>query len=64
MRNNNSKEVIYELIVDDIQTVAQEVIDRDLSEEEIAKIKALIGEKINWFDVVEDIINEIIDINN
>jgi hypothetical protein len=57
MKNNK---VIYALTIDDIQTVANEAIDRDLSPEEIKKIMAPIAEKINWYDAIEDSINEVI----
>jgi shikimate kinase len=45
-------QIIYELTVDDLQTVAQEELDRELSLEEIKEIKELIAERINWYDAI------------
>jgi len=56
MKNNN--DIVYSLNIDDIQTVSTQEIDRELSEEEIEKIKDLIAEKINWYDVLADAITE------
>lgn len=45
--------VVYSLTVEDLQTVALEVLERELSEEEIAKVEAKLGDHIGWFDAVE-----------
>jgi hypothetical protein len=50
--------IIYSLTIEDIQTVANEEIGRDLSSEEIEKILEPIAEKINWYDAIADSINE------
>ena len=54
----NSNKIIYKIVVQDIQDVAQEEIDRKLTDDEINKIIDTIGERINWYDVVADSINE------
>jgi len=56
MKNKNK--IFYSLNIEDIQTVAMQEIDRELSEEEIENIKDLIEEKINWYDAILDSINE------
>lgn len=53
MRKNK---VIYQLIVEDVQTVAQDVIDRDLSDDEIKRILDQIAENIPWYDAISDAI--------
>jgi hypothetical protein len=53
--NNN---IFYSLNIDDIQTVASQEIDRELSESEIENIKELIAEKINWYDAIANAISE------
>jgi DNA replicative helicase MCM subunit Mcm2 (Cdc46/Mcm family) len=53
-----SSKIIYSLNVEDIQTVALQEIERNLSPEEIKKIKESIAEKINWYDAIADSINE------
>jgi len=55
MKNNK---IIYSLNIEDIQTVALEEIERNLSQEEIEKIIESIAEKINWYDAIANSINE------
>jgi hypothetical protein len=51
-------DIIYQLSIEDIQTVAQEVLERDLTKEEIEIIIDPIADRINWFDIIEAAINE------
>lgn len=55
MRNN---QIIYLLTVDEIQTVANQEIERDLSPDEIEKITEAIAEKINWYNAIADSIHQ------
>jgi hypothetical protein len=57
MKNNK---IIYSLNENDIQTVAFQELERNLSSHEIEKIKNSIAEKINWYDAIADSINETI----
>ncbi len=50
--------IIYSLNEEDIQTVAREELGRELSSKEIKKIIEPIAEKINWFDVIANSIEE------
>lgn len=50
--------IIYSLNEDDVQTVALQEVERNLSSQEIEKIKTLIAEKINWYDAIAEAINE------
>ena len=50
--------VIYSLNEEDVQTVALQEIDRNLSSQEIEELKNFIAEKINWYDAIADAINE------
>lgn len=50
--------LIYSLNEEDIQTVALQEIERNLSSQEIEKIKNSIAEKINWYDAIAEVINE------
>jgi len=50
--------IIYSLNIEDIQTVALQEIERNLSSEEIEKIIYSIADKINWFDAIANSINE------
>ena len=49
-------EVIYQLRVEDIQTVATENFGRELSTEEIEKLIDTIGKSIPWYDIIRDCI--------
>jgi hypothetical protein len=53
-----SRKIIYSLNQEDIQAVALQEIERNLSSEEIEKIKNSIAEKINWYDAIAYSINE------
>jgi len=52
------KNIIYQLTIEDVQTVALQEINRKLSLEEIESIKELIAEKIHWYDAISDAISE------
>jgi hypothetical protein len=56
MKNKN--DIIYSLNIDDIQTVAVQEIDRELTVVEIDSIRDLICEKIDWYGAILDSINE------
>lgn len=58
MNKKIKNKTIYSLNVEDIQTVANIEIERDLSSVEIELITDLIAEKINWYDAILDSINE------
>ena len=62
MKDNN--EIVYSLNVEDIQTVATQEIERELTDDEIEKIKDLIAEKISWYDAIAAAIDEMIVENN
>lgn len=53
-----SSKIIYSLNVEDIQRVAVQEIERNVSPEEIEKIKTSIADKINWYDAIANSINE------
>jgi hypothetical protein len=53
--------IIYSLLKQDIQSVAQQELGRNLSSEEIQKIIPFIERKINWYEAIADSINESID---
>lgn len=60
MNKQLNNEIIYSLIVEDIQTVAREEIDKELSFDEIQLIKESIAKKINWYDAIADSIRELV----
>ncbi len=56
--------IIYALTIEDVQTVANEALGRDLTLSEIEKIKESIAEKISWYDAIGEAINENINKNS
>lgn len=48
--------VIYQLTVEDVQTVANDLLNRDLSQKEILEIEDEISKNIGWYDAIEDAI--------
>ena len=50
MSKNNLNKVIYKLTVEDIQTVANDILNRDLGKNEIEKVTESLCGIINWYD--------------
>jgi hypothetical protein len=56
----NKDEVIYYITVSDIQEVANRELERELFLQEIELIRNRIAEKIHWYDVIAESIDELI----
>ena len=54
------KKFIYQLTIEDIQEVANQELERELSLEEIELIRDRIAEKIPWYDAIAEAIDEMI----
>lgn len=52
MEKLNRNTIIYSLNVADVQTVALEEVGKELSKEEIEKIRDLIASNISWYDAI------------
>lgn len=52
-------QIIYQLTVEDVQNVALEELDEELSVEEIESIEDLIAKRIDWYSAIADAINEL-----
>ncbi len=61
MKNNA---IIYSLTVEDIQTVANDLIQRDLTGKEIKKLIDSIAEKIVWYNAIAESIHENLHVEN
>ncbi|MGN6194337.1 MAG: hypothetical protein ACTHOB_05330 [Ginsengibacter sp.] len=48
--------IIYSLNASDVQTVALQEIERELSEKEIIKIEEVIASNIDWYDAIANAI--------
>ncbi|MBI3195601.1 MAG: hypothetical protein HYZ34_14210 [Ignavibacteriae bacterium] len=48
-----SERIIYSLIVEDLQNVAQEVLGRELTTKEISLVEESVGDSIDWIGAIE-----------
>ena len=48
-----NERIVYYMVVEDVQTVANECLDRSLSDDEIAMIEDAIAENVDWFGAIE-----------
>jgi hypothetical protein len=51
-RKLSKNKILYSINVADVQTVAQELIERDLTDEEVLMVSDKIGDHIAWFDAI------------
>jgi hypothetical protein len=51
--------VIYQLTVEDLQTVAQEALGRDLTEKEVLFVENQLADTIDWYAAIYNAINEL-----
>jgi hypothetical protein len=47
---------VYKISVADLQHVAKEVLDRELTDEEVVAIGNSIGDHVDWFQAIENAI--------
>lgn len=57
--SEENNRIVYSLNVEDIQNVANEILDRELTQEEVNKVVDVVQERMPWFDVLSDSINQI-----
>jgi hypothetical protein len=50
------RETVYELSVDDLQQVAKEVLERELTSAEVVAVGNAVGDYIDWFQATENAI--------
>jgi len=60
----NENTIIYELTVQDIQTVANQELERNLTNNEIERIIDIIAENISWYEAISSAIEEEINVIN
>lgn len=47
------EDIIYSLNTTDLQTVADDVIGRELTKGEMEKLKLNVSKRIDWYDIIE-----------
>ena len=61
MKVEAGEHVVYYMNVEDVQTVADECLNRPLSDDEIEMIEDAIAERVDWFGAIEGAILDKID---
>ena len=49
---DKKEQIIYSLNIEDVQTVAEQELNRKLSHEKIKIVEDQIGDYINWYDTI------------
>lgn len=57
---NAKDRVIYSINVEDLQTVAEEELERELTNEEIKNVEKRLGDYIDWYGAIASTLNEVI----
>jgi len=57
---NKKSKVIYSINIEDLQTVAEQEIERELTDEEIEKVEKRLGDYIDWYGAIASTLNEVI----
>jgi len=50
------RKTVYKLSIEDLQYVASEVLERELTSEEIAAVGNTVGDYLDWFQAIESAI--------
>jgi hypothetical protein len=61
MKNDNSKDIVYEISVRDLQDVSREILKRPLTKKEVALVSESVGDYIDWFQAIEHAIHAHVD---
>jgi hypothetical protein len=51
-----ARKTVYEISAADLQDVAKEVLERELTDEEIVAVGNSVGDYIDWFQAIENAI--------
>jgi hypothetical protein len=61
MKPHNENEVIYYLTMADLQRVAEDLLNRSLTKNEIEKAIKKLPDYINWYESIDYTLREVID---
>ena len=50
--------IIYKLVIDDLQLVATEILQRKLTPEELETFATKLADQIDWYDTISIVIRE------
>lgn len=54
MKNDSDDRIVYSINVGDIQKVAKQVLERDLTKKEVVLVEESVGDHIDWFQAIEN----------
>lgn len=54
MKNDSNDRIVYSISVGDIQEVAKQVLERDLTKKEVVLVEESVGDYIDWFQAIEN----------
>lgn len=57
MKKVSEERIVYSINVEDIQKVAEEVLDRKLTKKEVGLVEDSVGDYLDWFQAIENAIN-------
>ncbi len=52
--------IIYSITIEDLQTVAEQELERELTDEEIKNVEKCLGDYIDWYGAITSTLNEVI----
>ena len=57
---NARDRIIYSINVEDLQTVAEQELERELTNDEIEIVEKRLGDFIDWYGAIASTLNEVI----
>ena len=57
---NKKSKVIYSINVEDLQTVAEQELERELTAQEIKNVEKRLCDYIDWYGAIASTLNEVI----
>ena len=54
MKNDSNDRIVYSISVGDIQEVAKQILERDLTKKEVILVEESVGDYIDWFQSIEN----------
>lgn len=59
----DNEKIVYSVNIEDIQNVANQELDRDLTEEELKKVEDKLGDYFDWYGSIQECINDVLGMN-
>ena len=60
MKKYSNSDLVYSINVEDLQLIAEEQLDRNLTNEEVGEVDKILGDYIGWYNAIESAIRKII----